>query len=112
MKRLITAVAIILILITGAAAFGQDVPKLSEVESLKIQVLNLQIQLRQAQSQMAELTQAFGECRVSLLKDNAVVQRTIRVLQDEINKNHEGFNFNIETGQFTPKAKPIEPDKK
>lgn len=92
---------------TSLSAVAQDQPKLSETEQLKIQILNLQFALKAEQDKTAQLTVVYGQCQTTLLKDGSALQSAAQTLQDEISKNHEGFSFDIQTGQFTKKA-PVE----
>lgn len=104
--KILSTLALALALST--AAFAQQ-PTLTETEQLKIQILNLQYALKAEQEKSASLTVVYGQCTTTLLKDGSELQKATTQLQDEINKNHEGFSFDITTGKFEPKApKPVE----
>lgn len=83
-------------------------PQLTEVEKLEIQILNLQYMLKAESDKTAQLTIAYGTCQATLLKDNSGLTSAAQALQEKINKNHPDSNFDITTGKFTPKEKPVE----
>lgn len=111
MKTLI----LLLVLLSPLSAFAQEklveTPKLTEVESLKIQIANLQYSLRAEKENSAKWIQEYGQCQISLLKDYDTLNASTIKLQDEITQNHPGFTFDIQKGTFTPKSKET-PDKK
>jgi K+/H+ antiporter YhaU regulatory subunit KhtT len=78
---------------------------LTEVEKLKIEVVNLQYELQAEKLKSAQLTNAYGQCMATVLKDNSAVARSITTLKQEIEKNHEGFDFDIQTGTLVKKKK-------
>lgn len=104
MKKLVYAVITAVVLATPLYAQSG---KLTEVEQLKIQILNLQIQLRDEQANAAKWIANYGQCQVSLLGNQSALVNATQGLQTEINKNHPEFDFNIRTGEFKPK-KPVE----
>lgn len=106
MKIKHTIMAIGFALVTATAGFAQQ-PTLTEIEQLKIQVLNLQYAMKAEQEKTANLTFVYGQCQTALLKDTSALQEATTQLQTEINKNHPEFDFDITTGKFTPKV-PVE----
>lgn len=100
MKKTILTVGMAVFLATTSVA---QTPTLSEVEQLKIQVLNLQYALKAEQEKSANLTVVYGQCQSTLLKDTSGLEKTTKDLQNEITKNHEGFDFDITTGKFSKK---------
>src|SRR5687768_4142785 len=108
MKKLL-AIILAGLMLTGIAYAQSPVePKLTEVETLKIQILNLQYELRTEQLKSAQLTVSAATCQATLLKDPAPLSKIVREVEAEIEKSHEGFDFDITTGKFSPKEKPVE----
>ncbi len=80
---------------------------LTEVEQLKIQIANLQIELRNQQSESAKWISNYGQCQTKLLSDPAPVNAMLSALEQGIEKNHVGYDFDLKTGNFT-QLKPAE----
>jgi len=92
-------------------AFAQaESPKLTEVEQLKIQIANLQIALRDEQTNSAKWIQSYGTCQVALLGNTSGISDMLFKLEQGIEKNHEGFDFDLKSGTFKPKKveEPVE----
>ena len=96
MKR----ISIVFCLILAVVAFSATVraqqpvpvsPVLTEVEQLKLENINLRFTALQQQIQQ--------------------VQQQAQQLVVAIEAAHPGFNVNFQTGQLTPKPKPVEPPK-
>jgi hypothetical protein len=106
MKIIVGTIAAVLL--SGTIAFSQEgPPKLNDVEKLKIQVMNLQIALQDAQENGAKLAQSYGECKAQMLGNRQGLTSAVQNLKIEIEKNHPGFDFDITTGTFKEK-KPVE----
>ena len=105
MKKIIATLIVVLSLATSAIAQEQ----LSEVEKLKIEILNLRILVAQEQANSAKWISNYGSCQVQLLAKDDTLQQTYNSLKSEIHKNHPDFDFNMQTGVFVPKKKdPVE----
>ena len=98
------------IVLFAISVSAQDKPQLSEVEQLKIQIANLQIELRNEQMNASKWIRSYGECQVQLLTNTQPVVSMLQTLDGEIEKNHPGFDFDLKTGVFTPSKveKPVE----
>jgi hypothetical protein len=97
---------VVILILLASPVLAQN-PQLSETEQLKIQILNLQYALKAEQTKLATLTTLYGQCQSTLLKDSSELDKATSDLQQKINDQHEGFRFDIRTGQFT-KKEPVE----
>ena len=118
MRQVILALVFTFMMATvGYAQEPQNPPvpardqQLTEVEQLKIQIANLQIELKNEQSNSAKWIQSYGQCQVSLLSNNQPIVNMLRSLEADIEKNHVGFDFDIKTGEFRV-LKPTPPVEK
>jgi hypothetical protein len=93
-------------LLSAGYVFAQNPPALTEVEQLKIQIANLQIQLRNEQTNAAKWLTSYGTCQTQLLENTQPLAQMLTTLESEIEKNHIGYDFDLKTGEFKPKAAP------
>jgi regulator of replication initiation timing len=101
--KLLLSLALVLFL--SAPVFAQE-PKTTEVEQLRMQILNLQYALQAAKENAAEWIGEYGKCQLELHKNYSNLNNATMALQSEINKRNPDFDFDISTGKFTPKKKP------
>jgi hypothetical protein len=82
-----------------AASMGVVVPqeaKLSEVEALKVQVLQLRVQLANVQAEADACRGVLGQYRVAKASEDLTAEE--QQLKAAIEKAHPGFEWNPRTG--------------
>lgn len=89
-----------LLLLLPLPLFAQE-PTLSEAEKLKIENLNLKLQLAQTMVKLEQLEADLASCQVKLSIPE--FDKAAQELVGEIEKAHPGYIFDPQSGSFLPK---------
>lgn len=97
MQRLLLALVILTLFPTSLLAQ----PQLSELERLKIENLNLKIQLSQASAKAEQFEGDLAMCQLAASAPD--VTKAAGQLVAEIEAAHPGYTFDPQSGAFLPK---------
>lgn len=98
-------VSIILSLFIAINVFGQEKPpELNDIEKARIEIINLKSVLADAQYKIIQLTAELGEHQKIANKE--YLEKEIQSLKQAIESTRPGFEFDLATGQFSPKKEP------
>jgi hypothetical protein len=102
MRRLPLLVVLVLVAIVGLRA--QEQPALSEIERLKFEVINLQAQLARALAERSDCFATLGPLQAHA--NSQAIDRQLQALKADVETQHPGYEFNVQTGQLTKKPEP------
>lgn len=107
-------VMVLSVLMLSTAAWAQS-PQLTEAQKLKVEALNLHAALQTKELEILrlriELAQALQLAMPAIEKQaNDQFQQRLKELQDEIHAAHPDWEWDSNTGAFSPRPKPEQKD--